>query len=76
MRMAEIEQLYRHDADNKMLDQDEKSISRGQWLGSITAAISILAASYTAYIGAHWSVSCALVGVPMLGAITAIVNRK
>ena len=76
MRMAEAEQIHRHSLDQKTINQDTASIARGQWLGAATAIISILAASATAYIGAHWAVSCALVGVPMLGIVKAIVNRK
>ncbi len=76
MHMAEIEQLHRHNTELKIIKQDASSILHGQWLGALTAILSIVAATYTAYIGAHWSVSCALVGVPMLGIVRAIVNRK
>ena len=76
MHMAELEQIHRHDYEIKILRQESSSIFNGQWLGAFTATSSIAAATFTAYIGAHWSVSCALVGVPMLGIVKAIVNRK
>jgi len=76
MHMAELEQIHRHDYEIKILRQESSSIFNGQWLGAFAATSSIAAATFTAYIGAHWAVSCALVGVPMLGIVKAIVNRK
>lgn len=49
---------------------------RGQWLGFIIAISAVAAASVTAYFGAHPSVSIALVGVPILGIVKAIINSK
>ncbi|MGD7036320.1 hypothetical protein [Methylotuvimicrobium buryatense] len=54
---------------------DVRSIRRGQYLGWLVAALSITGAVVTAYWGAHWAVSCALVGVPILGTVKAIIGK-
>ncbi|WP_341327251.1 DUF2335 domain-containing protein [Methylotuvimicrobium sp. KM2] len=75
MRMAEIEQQHRHDSEKKLIENDVRSIRRGQYLGWLVAALSITGAVVTAYWGAHWAVSCALVGVPILGTVKAIIGK-
>ncbi len=75
LRMAEIEQLSRLEFDKNNQVNDTAITKRGQWLGSLIALGAIAAAVYTAYIQAHWAVSCALVGVPILSTVKAIVKK-
>lgn len=75
MRMAEIEQEERLKFDSKNLHADGAAVERGQYLSFVIVMSSVAAASYTAYIGAHWAVSCALVGVPILSTVRAIVKK-
>lgn len=75
MRMAEIEQEGRIKFDSDNLRNDGLAVRRGQYLSFVIVMASLAAATYTAYIGAHWAVSCALVGVPILNTVKAIVKK-
>ena len=72
-KMAEAEQSARLAREEEAIRQDNK---RGHWLGFIIALAAVIAASATAYFGAHPSVSIALVGVPILGIVKAIINSR
>jgi uncharacterized membrane protein len=82
-KMAELEQAHRIELEKASLELDiesQKSQSsafrRGHYLGAIISGLSVFAAAYTAHIGAHWAVSVALVGVPLMGVVRAIVLRR
>lgn len=76
VRMAELEQAHRHQAENSMLEADKSVIRRGHWLGFCVSISAIGASAFTAWIGAHWSVSVALVGLPITAIVKDLVNRK
>ena len=76
MRMAELEQAHRHGIDRSGVEADIREVRRGHFLGALVSISCISGAIFTAYIGAHWAVSIALVGVPVMGAIKAFINQK
>lgn len=82
-KMAEAEQAARlaREAEAAQyeitkLDAIRRDSRRGQWLGFTIALAAVIAASATAYFGAHPAVSIALVGVPILGIVKAIINSR
>lgn len=82
-RMAELEQQHRIDSERAALNSNiqaaasESTITaRGHLLGASVSILAILASALTAYLGASWSVSVALVGVPLMSAVRALVIRK
>ena len=82
-RMAEKEQQHRIDAETLALTVNAeasraeiKAAQRGTWMGFVVSVAAISGAIFTAYAGAHWSVSVALVGVPIMGAVKALITRR
>jgi uncharacterized membrane protein len=82
-RMAEAEQSYRMQMGRDTLEANAKAqyfeavaIRRGTWLGAGISLASIVLAAVTAIWGAHPTVSIALVGVPIMSAVRAIILRK
>lgn len=75
LKLAEEQQAHRQALEKSeqvaLISQDK----RGQWLGFAVILCAIGAAVGAAYLGAHWSVSVALVGVPILGMVKAIMRR-
>jgi uncharacterized membrane protein len=76
MRMTEKEQDHRIEFENSRLRLISEDTKRGHFIGLVISMAAIAAAVYTTLIGAHWSVSVALVGVPVLGIVRAIVGSK
>lgn len=76
MAMAEIEQRHRIDYETTGINASVTETRRGQWLGASISLIAIVGAIISIILEAHWAVSCALVGVPILGIIKAIVNSR
>jgi uncharacterized membrane protein len=81
--MAEIEQQHRMDSERAVINanidaqkNEATAIKRGHLLGAGISALSLLSALWSVYLGAHWSVSVALVGVPIMSAVRAIILRK
>lgn len=82
-RMAEIEQQHRIESERAALDSNiqaskaESLIARqGHRYGAAISIIAIIATIVSVAIGAHWSVSVALVGVPLMSAVRALILRK
>lgn len=65
LRMAEKEQTHRID--------DAK---RGQYLGWSLAAGAVVAAAVVSLCHGPWQVSVALVGIPVLGAVQALIHGR
>lgn len=76
LAMAEAEQAHRIAYEASGLQAATKEASRGQYLGAAISLAALCGAVYAAYIGTHWSVSVALVGIPVLGMIRAIVRPR
>ena len=74
--MAEKEQAHRIQAEAEGLSATVAEARRGQFLGAAIAAIALAGAIFTAYIGAHWSVSVAMIGLTILGIIRAIIRPR
>lgn len=76
VRMAELEQEHRHTVERVQTDSDAKAIKRGQWTGFAISAIAIGGAIATALAGHHWSISIALVSVPIASVVRVLVNGR
>lgn len=76
MTMAENEQRHRMQYEAEGLKANVKEAKRGQVLGTVLSALCIIGSVATVYLGAHWSVSMALVGVPLVSVIRAVINRR
>ena len=74
-RMVEQEQAHRIAHDNQALGAEIKDTKRGHLLGALISVVSIAASVFTAYIGVHWSVSVALVGLPIAAMVASITKR-
>lgn len=76
MAMVEQEQAHRIKHEERRL---EAAIAEGRvrgWQGFALSIACVLGAVGTAAIGAHPSVSIALVSLPMVAAIKALLGRK
>ena len=74
--MAEKEQAHRVEYEKIGLQASIGESRRGQFLGAAVSIAAVVGAVYAAHIGAHWGVSVALVGVPVLGIVRAIVRPR
>lgn len=74
--MAEKEQIHRIDFEKFGLAASIKEHRRGQYLGAAISISAVIGAAITAIMGVHWTVSVALVGVPVLGLVRAIVKPR
>jgi uncharacterized membrane protein len=80
-RMAELEQSSRIEhakivlsADAKAQEGELEAIKRGHYLGAAISIIAIIAAVYTAFLG-YAVVSVALVGVPLMSVVRALMSQ-
>lgn len=76
LAMAEREQTHRIEAEKAAISAEIKDTKRGQWLGALIPVIAVCGAIYTAFLGASPWVSIALVSVPVLGMVKAIINGR
>jgi uncharacterized membrane protein len=81
--MAEIEQQHRIESERFALQANKEAqvaeintIKRGHYLGTAISLLSIVAVIASVFAGAHPSVSIALIGVPLMSAVRAIILRK
>lgn len=74
LRMAELEQQHRIALETKIVPENQRAGSRGQWLGATISIVALLLATFTAYIEAPWQISVALVGVPVLSVARSLVT--
>jgi hypothetical protein len=75
-RMVEQQQEARIEYEKTGLSAATQEAWRGQILGFCVALAAIAGAAFTAYIGAHPAVPVALVSVPVLGLVRAIVRPR
>jgi uncharacterized membrane protein len=90
LRMVEAEQAHRFEVDRaanethrRTIDENvadairEQSLIRlGVWLGWTVSIGCVLAALLSVHLGAHWSVSVAFVGLPIMGVVRTFILRK
>ncbi len=74
--MAEEEQAHRIAHEKAGLQASISEARRGQFLGFIISLSAIGAAVGSVWLGAHWVVSLALIGVPVMGLAKAIVDAR
>lgn len=74
--MAEAEQEHRVALERQGQSAAIAESKRGQWLGTIISLAAIAAAAFGIWVGAHWGAIAALVGVPILGIVKAIVDSR
>jgi len=74
--MAEEEQRHRMHHESEGMQAEIREARRGQILGAAVSGTSLAAALIAVWLGAHPVVSCALVGVPILGMVRAIINAR
>lgn len=72
IQAAEKEQAHRIE-DSRRGHEDSR---RGQWLGWLLAAGALTAAVVVSLFHAPWQVSVALVGIPVLGAVQALIRGR
>jgi len=76
LAMAEKQLDHRTTAENKSLSANILATQRGQYLGAGVSAVAIGGAAIAVYLGAHAVVSVALVGVPLVAVIKAVVEAR
>lgn len=74
LKMAEDEQAHRIAFEKAALMATVADTRRGQWLGGAIGASAIIGAVVAAALGAPWQVPVALVGVPVLGIVQALIT--
>jgi uncharacterized membrane protein len=74
--MAEREQTHRIDTESRGLTATIAEAKRGQYLGAGISLMALAGAAFTAYIGAHWSVSVAFIGLTILGVVRALIRPR
>lgn len=75
-KMAEDEQAHRIASENTGLVASIAEAKRGQLLGASISIFSLVSAIISIYLGAHWTVTVLLVGVPIMGLAKAIVDSR
>ena len=83
LRMTEQEQAHRLDTEKAALEANiqtgKESLAlakSGQLAGAFVSILSILCAVSSVWLGAHPTVSIALVSVPILGMVKALIGDK
>lgn len=76
MAMVEQEQAHRIEHEKIELAASVSDFRRGHWLGAALGIASIAGAVLTAYIGAHPTVSIALVSLPIMAAIRGFLHKR
>ena len=76
LKMAELEQVHRHDLNVVAQMAFDRETSRGQWLAFFLAIITVVTGGVTAINGAQWTGSFIGTG-GLIGLVTAfIVGRR
>lgn len=82
LRMSEQEQAHRISIEQAALQsniasakESQSQAKRGQYVGAAAVYLAIIAAVITVFAGAHPFVSIALVSVPILGMVKALVGN-
>lgn len=75
-KMAEAEQAHRIAQETDALQARVGEAKRGQILGATISIFAVVGALSSVWLGAHWAVSVALVGVPLMGLAEAIVHSR
>jgi uncharacterized membrane protein len=74
--MAEAEQRHRANHESVALQARIREARRGQYAGVLLSALCIVGAAALEYFGAHTGVAVALLSMPVMSFLSAIVNRS
>ena len=74
--MAEREQAHRIAIEAQGLVANVDEARRGQLLGACLSGLCIIGTISSVYLQADWRVSVALIGVPLLSTVRAVINRN
>jgi hypothetical protein len=74
--MVEEEQDHRIKYEEHRLAASTSDHKRGTWMGFVLSLASVAGAVFTAHIGAHPTVSIALVSLPVMAAVRSFIRRK
>ena len=74
--MVEREQAHRLQLESAAIAATVKDTKRGHWMGFCISVVAMIAATVTAYIGAHPSVSFALVSLPIAVIVRSFLQRR
>lgn len=75
MTMAEKEQAHRISIESQGVAANVNEARRGQLMGAVLSALCIIGTILSVYLQADWRVSMALIGVPLLSTVRAVINR-
>lgn len=76
MAMVEQEQAHRIQHEKMELHAEVADFRRGQRLGFVLGLACVAGSVYTAIIGAHPTVSIALVSLPIMAAIRGFLTKR
>lgn len=76
MTMIEEEQKHRIALESTGLNAMASDTRRGHWLGGVISVVAIVGCVVSTYLHAPATVSIALVGIPVLSMIRAIIGSK
>lgn len=74
--MVEQEQAHRIEHDKQKLTASVGDFKRGHWMGYTLGVLCVAGSIYTAVIGAHPTVSIALVSLPIMAAIRGFFGKR
>lgn len=75
MQLTEKEQAHRINMEEKALPENFRALKRGQYFGAAISIIALILAALTSYLGAHPTVSIALVSVPVFAVAKAFLDH-
>ncbi|HET9105796.1 MAG TPA: DUF2335 domain-containing protein [Steroidobacteraceae bacterium] len=76
LRLTEQERAHREEQERNALAANIANAGRGQWLGGITILAAIVGAVVIVALHGPWQAAVALVGVPLLGAVQALIRGR
>ena len=76
MAMVEQEQAHRIQHEDTILAATIADTRRGHWLGGAISLCAIVGAVYAVSIGAHPTVSIALVSLPIAAIVQSFIGKK
>lgn len=76
MRMVELEQEHRINYDKQIVAAMIRDTKRTHRIGGSISVVCVVGCLASIYLGAHPGVSIALVSVPIMSVVTAIIRSK
>lgn len=74
--MAELEQQHRHLNESALVKADEEAVRRGHNYGLYATVAALGACLLSVWMQAHWSVSIALVSLPIAAIVKDLINGR